>query len=213
MIANQADTAYQHLRDAILDGELQPGARVSSLAVARELGSSNMPVREALTRLEGEGLLERIPYAGHVVRAPEAAETRQLHELRALLEGFAGELAAERGESAALGRLDDLVDSMQALGKDRTIDDRERQRRMRGLDIAFHRALFAATGNAWLRRIGDELGLLTEVFRGSKRHSINQRLATATARKHRDLVAVLRTGKSKQAGRACRDHQRPIEEY
>src|SRR5690242_601727 len=89
--------AYDMLRDKIFTGTLRPGARLSEYAEAKALGTSRGPVREAVSRLASEGLVEKIPGVGAFVRAPaDADELREVYQFREALECAAAELAATR---------------------------------------------------------------------------------------------------------------------
>src|SRR5688572_6834678 len=89
--------AYDVLRQKISSGQLQPGARLSEYAEAKALGTSRGPVREAVSKLASEGLVEKIPGIGVFVRTPaDADELREVFEFRAALETAAAGLAAGR---------------------------------------------------------------------------------------------------------------------
>lgn len=92
-----ADAAYTQLKARIIQGELAPGAKVSIDGLARGLEFSQTPIREALARLESEGLLARRPLSGYTVTPLlTAAELADLYEIRLLLEPLAARRAAER---------------------------------------------------------------------------------------------------------------------
>lgn len=93
--------AQIELRKRILNGELAGGTRLFEVALADELEISRTPVREALSRLAEEGLLQRARGGGFVVRSFAIADVLDMIELRGVLEGTAARLAAERGVSAA----------------------------------------------------------------------------------------------------------------
>src|SRR5262249_59318784 len=86
--------AADALRDAIVDGRLQPGERLRTVALAESLNLSRTPVREALVQLEREGLVEIVPRRGAVVRAFANEDLLDLYEVRAVLEAAAARRAA-----------------------------------------------------------------------------------------------------------------------
>ena len=96
------EAAYGHLRDSILRGSLLPGTRISEPNLAEQLGISRTPVREALQRLSQEGLVELTPAKGARVRVLSAEEVREVYEARAMLEGEAARLAAERASEGEM---------------------------------------------------------------------------------------------------------------
>ncbi len=92
---NLAEAVYRVLREAITDGSLPPGERLREIPLARRFGVSTTPVREALRRLEREGLVEINPRRGAVVPRFEPADIAQLYEAREVLECRAVRRAAE----------------------------------------------------------------------------------------------------------------------
>jgi DNA-binding GntR family transcriptional regulator len=97
--------AAELIRAAIIDGRLEPGRRLKEEELARELGISRTPVREALLVLQTEGLLEATPNRGATVRAYEPEQIEEMYELRGLLEGHAAHRAATRISDEDLRRL------------------------------------------------------------------------------------------------------------
>lgn len=149
---SMADAAYASLHDMLLTHRLPLDLPISERAVAAELGISRTPLREALRRLEGEGLLERLP--GGVLRARRipVEEFLEIQQIRRLLEGEAAAMAAGRVDAALLedmrGRIDALLASKAALP--------EREAARLALDIQLHRAIATAAGSANLARLIEE---------------------------------------------------------
>src|SRR5438309_11120403 len=96
LVRNASMAATELIREAIVDGRLEPGRRLKEEELARELGISRTPVREALLVLQSEGLVAAEPNRGASVRAHDAADLDDLYQLRALLEGYAARRAAPR---------------------------------------------------------------------------------------------------------------------
>jgi DNA-binding GntR family transcriptional regulator len=99
---NAADQAHAAIRRKILDAEWPPGASVLEGAIALELGLSRTPVREALVRLQQEGLIEIVPRHGMRVSALSQADMREIYQVLTTLEPAAVELLAERRPSRAV---------------------------------------------------------------------------------------------------------------
>lgn len=99
----------RHLRDAILEGRLRPGARIRQEAVAREVGASRIPVREALLQLENEGLVSLVPRSGARVAKLDFAEYTELYRIREQLEPLAIAESAPRLRDEAIVALRELV--------------------------------------------------------------------------------------------------------
>ncbi|HOW69440.1 MAG TPA: GntR family transcriptional regulator [Phycisphaerae bacterium] len=150
---NFVDEAYAAIRRLIVSGEFPPGAQLKIDALARILGVSNSPIREALRRLENERWVQTIPYRGAFVRALDEVELVELYELREFIETSALRKAMPRPAGAHL----------KALG--------EAQRRiraaLRGKDLAaylaadtrFHRIIVEMAGN---RRLSELFATLIE---------------------------------------------------
>lgn len=100
-----SDQALERITELIIRGDLEPGSRVQEAVLARQLGISRGPLREAIRRLEGRGLLVRVPHVGVKVANPSLEEIIDLYMIREVLEGLACRLAAERLSEPELKRL------------------------------------------------------------------------------------------------------------
>ncbi len=156
-VASLSDEIAERLHEAILDGEIELGAHLNQDALCDVFDVSRTPVREALTRLSGARLVSLRPNRGATVRVPERSEIKEAYELRAELEGFAAELAAQRRDPAALramGRAqEDLTAIVEGVDKDSPIPSTsmEVERRIATDSDVFHEAVLDAAGNAALR--------------------------------------------------------------
>ncbi|MCP3800491.1 GntR family transcriptional regulator [Allokutzneria sp. A3M-2-11 16] len=111
-VALAAEKAYEVVRTAILDGSYPPGERLGEVELAEALGISRTPIREALRRLEVEGLVEVLPHRGARVASWSREDLDEIYELRILLESFAAARAASRISDGELGRMDELREEM-----------------------------------------------------------------------------------------------------
>jgi len=112
-VATHGRRAVIELREKIFNGELSGGTRLFEVSLAESLDISRTPVREALSRLAEEGLLDRLPSGGFVVRRFGYADVVDSIELRGVLEGTAARLAAERGASPdGLARMREIVSQL-----------------------------------------------------------------------------------------------------
>ena len=143
------------LRERIAGGIAAPGSRIVELEVARELGISRSPVREALLQLSHEGLVAILPYRGDRSHRAAAAAFRRTDGIRLALERFALERLIERNDSAAIAALRAHVAALR-----RALRTRDRERIV-GADLDMHRALVASAGNAMLERAYE--GLLAQI--------------------------------------------------
>lgn len=135
------DQVYEFLHRAIVNGEMPAGTRLRVRDVAAEVGTSVMPVREAIRRLEEAGLAEREPHKGAVVRGLTLSELVPVYDTRRLLEGEAAALGAARIDRAGCDRMQAELDLMRrALDEGRLVDHLDH-------DENLLKALFDASGN------------------------------------------------------------------
>lgn len=138
--------AYDALRHRILTGELPAGERIDQDTEADRLNASRMPVREALRRLETEGLVEIVPHRGAVVRPLSVDDLEDLYVMRIALEGTAGRLGAEKLTDADLDKMRQLLPEM---GE---IVERSDPKAWLDIDWVFHEALYQAAHHPRLLR-------------------------------------------------------------
>ena len=133
-----------HLRTAILDGELKPGDWLRQKQIAEELGVSPMPVREALTKLSAEGVVEHVPYRGARVAILTTDDVADLYANRALLESMAAAAAAETITPEELAELRDLQSQMRGELTSERLSEYSR------LNRRFHRVLLGLPSGSQL---------------------------------------------------------------
>src|SRR5688572_30181614 len=101
-VVGHTESAYNFIREKILEGVLPPGQALTTLDLCKQIGVSRTPVRDALRQLEGEGLVTIQPNVGAAVKSFSAAEFRELCCIRLALESYAA------GEAARIHRASDL---------------------------------------------------------------------------------------------------------
>jgi DNA-binding GntR family transcriptional regulator len=142
-----AEAALERLREAIIMGELTPGTPLRLEDLARQLGMSISPIREAVRQLEALGLAEHVPHHGAKVMALDVEELRELFAIRLVLEGMAVRRAAELLEP---GDVERARKHLTAYDEARRRGDIRAAVRAHG---AFHFALYDAARSAWLLRL------------------------------------------------------------
>jgi DNA-binding GntR family transcriptional regulator len=195
------DLAYQALRDAIFSGEFAQGARLNQDELARRLGVSRAPIRDALNRLESEGLVKTLSRSGGVVVADiSEQEMADIYELRAILDSASTRLACERMSDHDLKRLAEIV------------VETERVTRAKDLNAIvqahaeFHYLIYAACGNAELTRVARNLWDRSYRFRVmALRSEENARHGLA---QHAAILAALQTRDAGQAVALAEEHDR-----
>jgi DNA-binding GntR family transcriptional regulator len=192
------DAVFAHLHEAIIRGALSAGERIDLDAVAVELDVSRTPIREALLRLESEGLIERIPYRGAVVAAVDPRVTADVAAVRIHLEGLAMRLAVPRLTDAELDTMAECLDELERLGGDAGIDVQDRWNE---LNDRFHGLLYAAADCPQLVRPLESLSAQAARIR---RH-FDARQGPAQA-DHRAILMACRNRDADEAARAAQRH-------
>jgi DNA-binding GntR family transcriptional regulator len=193
------DQVVDVLRQAILDGDFRPGDRIRELAVAKELGVSQTPVREALAALSKEGLVVKLDHIGTFVSSLDQVELRELLTLRAVLEGYCARLAAELLTSSEIPRLETLLEQMRAAAR---VDDMQS---LIEADLAFHEVLYDVGGHRLLREVlsGLQQRMRLALAVADSVYSADLR---DVAESHRVVIDALASGDPTVAERAAQEH-------
>lgn len=195
---SRGEFVYRALRDAIRDGRLKQGARVREDEIARALGVSRTPVREALFRLQTRGLLKLAPGRGLVVVEISRQELVELYAMRELLEGGAARMAAQHASPTEIETLRYLLQEFQKAGDDAP--------RLADLNRQFHAAIYDAAHNhhllSALNDLTDALALLQNTT-----FSVPGRPKPAL-KEHRAIVAAIADKQPDVAEREARQHIR-----
>lgn len=191
-----AADVHRLLRTKIITLEVKPGSRLVEDDISREIGVGRTPVREALLRLEGEGLVSR-QRRGWIIEATDPANARFIFEARISVEAYATRVAAERPNAKAIKRLRELVAGMGDL-------DNISRAELNRLDRTFHETIVAMTGNQ----------LFVEMHERTQFHYWNLRLPVffnkeQTLRanaQHKEILAALEAGDGERAEMQAREH-------
>jgi DNA-binding GntR family transcriptional regulator len=194
-----ADAVHQALRHSILQGDLAPGERLRSDALAIELRVSRTPVREALRKLEAEGLVVRAGF-GLIVRALSEQDLTELFYVREALEGMAARLAAENATPSEMAEIRELLQDMDAL---RRRGDIEAFRRLAG---EFHQLVCRASHN---NRLLQSLKALLDTVRQSQTSTLyGEGRPAAALKEHRNLLRAIEARDGDRAEGLAREHRR-----
>jgi len=193
-----SERAYYAIRELIVTLELAPGSVVNERELMEQVGAGRTPVREALRRLAREKLVEVYPRRGMFVSVVEVRDLAGLSEVRAVLEGFAARLAAERATGEDRAAIDVLLDDL-----GRAADERD-ERALMELDQRIHRHVYRCAHNPFLEETLNEYYVLTLRiwFLALDRVA---RLDDAV-HEHRVLLEAIRDGEAEAAGEAMRAH-------
>ena len=216
MSDNLTQKAYRHIHGKLAGGQLLPGSRLSNRGVAREVGVSFTPVREALNRLVSEGLLEYRQGLGVFVPTLNVQEIREIYELREILESEAASRVCENPTTNMIAEMSDSCDLMTKIYEQIEPDAQgnvlgDRSDAWQVADSAFHMSLLRAAGNrrlldtveglrtsltAMLGGLGQMTGIVGHRFISEPREQVKR-----TLDEHRRILEALKKGD----GAAARD--------
>ena len=203
---------YEYIQARIHSGELPPGSVVSELSLAKVIGVSRTPVREAIRQLTVEGLVEQVPRYGTIVRAPDRQELTELYELREALEGYAAAKAARCITPGDLKSVASLFREMLSVWSELRQSGNESLdgnilRRFLAADMGFHMLLIRAGGNRKIMRIVSDTRALSGIF-GTRRQAHTLSVVTRVCRFHREILRALERRDSAAARSSMSRHIR-----
>ncbi|MEU6825421.1 GntR family transcriptional regulator [Streptomyces atriruber] len=197
-VKSKADLVHESLRTAIADGTLAPGERVNMDELARSFGVSKIPVREAVKRLESQGLLTSRIHSGVTVAGVDRAEMRGVFLAREAIEGLVSGLAAENTSAELLHELARIQKAMRKALAAGTLDA------LPGLNSEFHQVLACASGYRTLAELTEQL-LLT-----IRRHRVTAPMDEtnwqSVIQEHGAIIEAVRRGDARAATTASRAH-------
>lgn len=189
------EEVYRSIYTRLMSQRIKPGSRLSIDSLARELGVSQTPIREALSRLEALGLVVKTPLVGFSAAGQiDRDRLDQLYELRLLLEPHAARKAAASLSAEQLGALRGLADDMRAHGS--SYGDFART------DGAFHDLIAGAGGNELIRETLAKQHIHVHLFRLFP----HAKATTDADEEHADLIEALGARDGPRAERAMRHH-------
>lgn len=187
-----------HLREEILSNRLAPGVELGEVALARSLGISRGPLREALGQLAAEGLVTIVPRRGAVVKRFTRQEFIDAYEVREALESLAIKLAVPRLTDEDKRELHEMCTQMEHAAADGDTD------RFFEINRRFHAALVRASGN---QRLQEVHGQLTAQMAGLMKQSLHLRGGTEqSAAEHRRILEAVDAGDPQLAARLLEEH-------
>jgi len=189
---------FQYLREAIVTGKMKPEDHLVEEELARKLNVSRTPVREAIRKLELEGLVKHSPRRGVVVRRFTLEDAEEIYDLRAVLEGYACRLAAQNIEPEQLERLKTLLqqmkESIQAGNSHLEMDHHKEM----------HLILYAASKNKRLERLLTDYADYLQIFRTVSLQKPGRLIETWE--EHERLIWAIELKDGELAERRAREH-------
>ena len=190
------ESAYERLFRAIEIGEIEPGERLLEIELAKRFGVSRTPIREAIRKLESEGIIRHVPRVGAVVRRLGQSEIVELYEMRIVLEATAAEMAAKHASSAEIATLEALnADMLNARAEPNTVARINRQ---------FHVCIVKAARNQFLIHCYNDLSNALMLL-GKTTLDTQQRIDHVCAQ-HADIIRALHDRQGNAAADAMKAH-------
>lgn len=192
------DVVVKTLRQQILTGKLKPGERLLEIHLAEELGVSRTPIREAIRKLELEGLVTMIPRRGAEVAQISEKGMSDVLEVRKALDSLAGELACAR---ITEGEKEQLREA--CLDFEKAIATKDKAKIAKA-DVAFHNIITEATRNIRLAQLLNNLS--EQMYRYRFEYIKDENQHKALAEEHKRIYEAIRDNKPEQAVGALKNH-------
>ncbi len=199
------EIVFESIREAILDGRLKPGERVMEIQLAEKLGVSRTPVREAIRKLELEGLLIMEPRKGAYVADVSLKDVIDVLEIRASLEGLAASLAATRASEEEI----EILKEKSAQFKE-CIEKNDVQG-MISKDTEFHEVILHAAKNKKLTTIIESLREQVQRFRVTYFTEYN--MTAYLASEHQNVIDAIESREPEKANEYAQNHIENIEKF
>lgn len=188
----------KRLSQLIEDGRLAPGTRLIEIDLAKQMGVSRGPLREALRILETMALVETVPGKGSYVAALSRADAEDVYSLRILLEEEAARLAATRAGDEDIEALKEIYTSLIKADEDQDYT------LLAGEDILFHQKIWELAGNRLMKQVLDSLVNQTRRYRSLQTHLYQSHLAGLP--EHEEIVDAIEKRNPIKAAAAMRKH-------
>ena len=189
---------YDHLREQLLNGEILPHQHLVEAKIAKEIGTSRTPIREALHSLELEGLIESIPRVGYVVKPINEDEVEEICEIRAAIEEVGARWAMEKASQKLIEDLRKNISMSEekvAQGDPKAFVE---------LDAQFHEIIAKLSGSRRLQELGQTL----------RRHMLRYRIQSIyltenvlrAIQGHKGILEAMKEGNLEEVNRAIKYH-------
>ena len=189
---------FQQLKNSILAGEFENGAELREIALAKKLGVSRTPVREALRQLEQEGLVEIYPNRGAYVKGITYKDVEDIFRIRARLEGLCAEMAVSSITHEQLDKLDEII----LLSK--FYEEKKDMEHLLKMDSQFHEVLFESCGSKMLEH---QLKDYHQYVQKARLRSLKrQERAKKSTQEHEEILLAIKDRDDKRADELATRH-------
>ena len=192
------DVVFNTLREAILKGELKPGERLMEIQLAKRLGVSRTPIREAIRKLELEGLVVMVPRKGAEVADITEKDLRDVLEVRKALEELVVQIACDRMTE------EDFKELKKAHARFKTVIKKGDLKEVAEADVKFHDIIYMSTNNQRLIQILNNLR--EQMYRYRIEYLKDTQMHAALVQEHESIVECLESGDKENASRIMRSH-------
>ena len=201
--ATLRNQAYDVIFNKLVNGEYKPGERLANRTLAKEMGMSFIPIREAISQLASEGLVEHRPKLGTFVVEADRQEIEELYGLRCALECYAAEQMAGRMPEDDLAQMqrhnDELLGIVEEMKRaNAKVMLQEDNDRWVLADAAFHMTLLKAQGNRRTIKTVSDLRVMTHIF-ARRRDDRTLQTASRVCQEHQQIIDALRDGDAEAA--------------
>ncbi|HBI93820.1 MAG TPA: GntR family transcriptional regulator [Terrisporobacter glycolicus] len=199
------DVVFENLRTAILEGNLKAGKRLMEVQLAEQLGVSRTPIREAIRKLELEGLVVMLPRKGAYVANMSFKDLIDVLEIRASLEGLAASLASERLRDEDIVELERVAKEFEKSVRETDIDEVLKK------DVEFHEKIFLMANNKKLYHL--ITSLWEQVHRFRVTYVSNYEASLSLVDEHNRILEAIKSGDSELAKKYATEHIELAEQF
>jgi DNA-binding GntR family transcriptional regulator len=199
------DVVFENLREAIVEGKVKPGQRLMEVQLAEQLGVSRTPVREAIRKLELEGLVIMLPRKGAYVANMSLKDIIDVLEIRASVEGLAASLASERISPEDIKKLEAILKDFEQSAAGSDVETLLKK------DVEFHECIFKATKNKKLHQLINSLW--EQVYRFRVTYISDYDSTVDIARDHKLILDAIKKGDNEMAKKHATEHIEKIEHF
>ena len=199
------DVVFENLRGALLEGKLKSGQRLMEVQLAEQLGVSRTPIREAIRKLELEGLVLMLPRKGAYVADMSFKDLIDVLEIRATLEGLAASLASERRRDEDIKGLEKLAKEFEDSVKNGDIESVLKK------DIEFHEYIFSLANNNKLYQLINSIW--EQVHRFRVMYVSDYEASLSLVDEHNKILQAIKDGNCELAKKYATDHIEIAEQF
>lgn len=199
------DVVFENLRTAILEGNLKAGQRLMEVQLAEQLGVSRTPIREAIRKLELEGLVVMLPRKGAYVANMSFKDLIDVLEIRSSLEGLAASLAAERLREEDIAELERVAKEFETSVREADIDNVLKK------DVEFHEKIFLMANNKKLYQL--ITSLWEQVHRFRVTYVSNYDASLSLVDEHNRILEAIKSGDCELAKKYATEHIEIAEQF